>query len=445
MLYRTKRFISVTIVCLPISISAMAMNLSSPTEKSLLSPIITVNEYIGAPEASNILPVTYKSTDAGMTWRRNQINNATGRIRSISCNKGNYCVAVGEAYNNSKTTIMAYNSYDGGYTWTAHNLGVFGGTSGLESITCDETQHCVAVGAASPITKHDMKPIIFTSFDSGNSWTTNYQLPVDSQKSDAALSAVSCNRKNGMICIAVGHSYPDGNTASFISYASLDGGLTWSNKTIEDNLGVESLLSEISCDSDGKTCISIGHVSLDFVGQPANHNYQAVMYETRDSGNTWARINLPVNPSPNTSLDGITCNESHCIVVGKENNKMITLKNQGNTWIKVTPIIATSVYTIPVNGIQINQNIPFSVYDSGLDSVICDDNMLNCIAVGKIRYNVAAIADGKTIHKYINLPVSLTTKNSGETWQSTWPSIIDLDGQLHAIENSETEIASNIL
>jgi hypothetical protein len=398
------------------------------------SSIVSLSEYTGTPEYSNVAPIIYKFNDIRSTWQRNEIINAQGRIRSISCIKKNYCVGVGEVNSAPTTTLMAYNSYDGGNSWTPHNLGVFGGSSGLESVTCDENQHCVAVGAITPVGVSGMQPIVFTSSNAGNSWDVNFPEAINDHPSSTALRAVSCSGNGNINCVAVGNFYPDGKTTTLISYTSNDGGLHWSHQTIEDSQSNESLLTSLSCNNDGQHCLAVGYLSLSDVGQPANHNHHAVMYETSNSGEKWSRVSLPFDDASNASLNGISCSINRCIAAGSENSKPVFLvKKDENSWEKTYPSFNVSVVANPIAGLDILADSQFIPYGGWLQSIACDDTGVSCTGVGNTQYIVTLKNNHRRI--YVTLPTVYFSSDSGNTWEHSWPALRDKSGIMHGIEN----------
>ncbi len=406
--------------------SSLAVSQNNSLIEQSLKPMVIVSEYIDTPGQSNVTPVTYKGTDEKSSWIRNEIKNSHGRVRSLSCNSKNYCVGVGEAYTGSTTTLMAYNSYDGGNTWIPHSLGLFGGSSGLESVSCDTNQHCVAVGAATPVQNGGMQPIVYTSFNGGNSWAPNYPEPIDIWPKSSALRAISCSGNGSLNCIAVGNFYPNGTTTSFITYISNDGGIHWSHEMIGTHEGAGSLLSSISCRDNSQYCVAVGHLSW-------NNTTQPIIYETQNAGKNWSRMTLPFETSTTASLNGIACSPSRCVAVGSENARpVIIVKKTKDSWEKIYPEFH-SVGDNRIKGLDVAP-IGFSPNNGQLRSVVCDDTGASCTAVGYTRYIVTL---NQTPRKriYVTLPTIYFSSDSGSTWKHVWPGLVDESGLMHAIEN----------
>lgn len=399
-------------------------------ESTEFIPVITLSEFIGAPTPtptkSDVAPVIYTNTD-DTHWIKKEIQDSSGRIRSISCT-GQYCTGVGDIQDfhstttsggsESTTTLMSYSSYDGGINWIPNNLGRYGITSGLNGVACNADQHCVAVGGITPIGKSPgaMRPVVYTSFDSGNSWVPNYPESLDTSNG-SALHAITCFGENSQFCIALGDFNPlKTTTKTFVSYISTDGGLNWTHYIIGD-LRIDSSLRAISCNNGGEYCIAVGDLRV-------NGQMQPLIYETKNAGKNWERV--PFATSSDASLEGIACFSNSCIAVGYENNQPIILKNSNNgkdwvkskVWSKLTPNpnvrCSNHACAFLIKGINVDLKYDeFFFTSSRLNSIVCAKDGIACIAIGYDLYRIT-LQNKDTIH--VLVPVIYKSTDSGRNW-----------------------------
>ncbi len=260
-----------------------------------------------------------------------------GFIKKITCDKNNhYCTAVGNAYRptGGVRAFLAFNSIDGGFNWTSHVIGIHTGVSGvLIDVVCNKenNQYCVAVGGYSkPDT--NVAPIVYTSSDRGVNWTPNY--PKSFGTYGSVLRAVSCGGHNNQYCTAVGDfsSSLDNkiyNATTFFSYTSTDGGLTWTAKIIEMHQGGSgSLLNAITCNKDnGLDCLAVGYITS---------HAKPIIYKTNNGGIDWVSY-AQEQPHVGRLNDIMCNqnNDQHCMAIG-DGGKYPTLyksNDGGSSWI----------------------------------------------------------------------------------------------------------------
>jgi photosystem II stability/assembly factor-like uncharacterized protein len=163
------------------------------------------------PELYGILST---STDGGMTWQTQTLPFSFAY--GVSCLASTSCVAVGAG------GIAGLATSDSGANWNVDQITVPGLDGYPEAVSCPDTLHCVAVGAAEngPLPTGET-PIITTS-DGGATWSvqTNSADPLD-------LYGVSCPTTSE--CWAAGATIPadGGASTGAIILKTVTGGVNW--------------------------------------------------------------------------------------------------------------------------------------------------------------------------------------------------------------------------
>ncbi|MCL9684672.1 sialidase family protein [Legionella maioricensis] len=219
---------------------------------------VTVGYY---PSGGRYVPLSYTSSDHGVTWSLSTTlppaqGSSTNFLYSVSCEGTGHCVAVGYYNNGSRNIPLSYTSSDHGVTWNlSTTLPPAQGSSSnyLPSVSCEGTGHCVAVGYYSLAAP----PLSYTSSDHGVTWSLSTTLPPAPGSSSNNLQSVSCEGTGH--CVAVGN-YFNGSRYVPLSYTSSDHGVTWSlSTTLPPAQGSTSnFLSGVSCEGTGH-CGAVGY------------------------------------------------------------------------------------------------------------------------------------------------------------------------------------------
>jgi hypothetical protein len=210
-----------------------------------------------------------RSTDGGSTFTLDTVPTGSPDMLSVDCVGTLNCVAVG--------TSDAMVSEDGGVTWTLHPTPA----STLQSVSCENTADCTAVGGVSA-----GKAVYST--DGGKSWTLSSVPP-------ATASGVTCTAST---CIVAGES----------PYVSVNGGQTWSAKTVSG--GSDGYFSA-SCTTDGATCLAIGT-------NTAGGTNPGDLGLSTDGGSTWTNEDVRL-PASSASFQAVSCwNTSDCMAIGPD-------------------------------------------------------------------------------------------------------------------------------
>ena len=184
-------------------------------------------------EAGVMKPVSYISPNSGVTWEVSAalptyIGDGDSWLVSVSCN-GSTCTGVGFFTTMGINQPVSYVSIDSGNTWSNPIVPplIGDGASSFLKVTCQGT-NCVSTGIFSD--NGILKPLAYTSTDSGNTWAPSI-LPYIGMGNNETWG-LTCN---GKTCIATGSFF----TTSFqpVSYTSFDGGLTWSAPVTLANIG----------------------------------------------------------------------------------------------------------------------------------------------------------------------------------------------------------------
>src|SRR3990167_4966015 len=411
---------------------------------NVLTRVAIVNEFTGTPNAIGLRNTAYTSTDGGVSWTPNKIEEPKSLIRAMSCegNHGLSCNAVGDVPSgpNGITTLMAYNSFDGGFTWTSHTLDTFGFPTGLSGVTCsDDGEYCIAVGVSTPLVKGWWRPTVYTTSNGGNSWALSYLKAYGIYGS--TLRAISCNGSYIQYCTAVGEfgsGFENGsNTTTFVAYTSNDGGVNWVSHIIEKHRGI-SLLKALTCNNNGRNCIAVG-----YIGGHDNIRDQAIISRSNDGGYSWSSY-IPNQNNDGGLLNDITCNNSSCIAVGSVSS---VSENHGN----YHPVIYISqdeglnwvaAQNIQIQQSELNGGTHFYFKSGSFNSITCDHAGQYCTIIGYAYYHVDQF-HGQT-NGYVNLPIIFRTTDGGKSWSRRWPDFANTDGLISgAIANTGIGISGN--
>lgn len=241
--------------------------------------------------ASTIAPITYYTTNAGVTWtssipaQQGQTSQES-TLNGISCNgtQGQYCVAVGSYTNNSsRTQPVSYFSSDSGQTWTAVIPTPQGIIGTLQAVSCSGNtgQYCTAVGYLN--NGSHLAPTAYYSTNGGATWTASNPQQQGVTTGNSALNGINCTGDQGQYCMAVG--YYSTSTTSPVAYSSTNGGITWT-PVIPPHQGDStrnSALYGVTCrGSTGENCIVSGY----FIKVGAT-NLSPLTYYTTNHGSTW--------------------------------------------------------------------------------------------------------------------------------------------------------------
>ncbi|MCL9683608.1 exo-alpha-sialidase [Legionella maioricensis] len=182
---------------------------------------------------SRYLPLIYTSSDNGTTWSLSTTpipGSGNNSLYGVFCTSSGHCAAVGYYNNGSQNVPLSYTSSDNGATWSVSTtMPPAQGSSDhlLYSVSCDNTNHCAAVGYYNNGSRN--VPLSYTSSDNGATWSVSTTMPSPTQGSGAnVLKSVSCDNTDH--CAAVG-TYNNGSQSLPLSYNSSDNGATWSLST----------------------------------------------------------------------------------------------------------------------------------------------------------------------------------------------------------------------
>src|SRR5487761_1541999 len=240
------------------------------------------------------------STNGGLTWSA-QVAPASvtsGELSGITCVGASDCWAVGAG--------AVIGTSDGGSSWSAETLPA-SANSGLYAITCTSTAACWAVGDG-----------IVATTNGGTTWTT--QLAAGG---DDLLYGVSC--KNSSDCLAVGLG---GGLQDTLVLATTNGGSNWVPQSTPGTgpyTEFGSSLYGVTC-VGGQTCWAVGAVVGSSI-YPAGDILGSV-----DGGSTWSVKSMPTG----LDVSSIACaTASDCWLSGYENvdtPALLATTDGGQAW-----------------------------------------------------------------------------------------------------------------
>ncbi len=247
----------------------------------------------------NSAPLSYTSTNGGVTWALSTVQppqdgSGAGFLYGVACSSsGLTCTAVGSDGN---SLPLSYISTDGGVTWalsTTQPPPDGSGHGSLHGVACfGSGTNCTAVG-----TDINNAPLSYTSTDSGVTWALSMTQPPLDGSGTGYLYGVACS-SSGSTCTAVGYD----TTPTPLAYSSTNGGVTWALSTTQpplDQSGQGSILG-VACSSSSLTCAAVGY----------NGSSAPLSYLSTDGGVTWAlsTIQPPLDESGSGVLKAIAVN-----------------------------------------------------------------------------------------------------------------------------------------
>ncbi|MCA0404058.1 MAG: exo-alpha-sialidase [Proteobacteria bacterium] len=283
-------------------------------------------------------PLSYTSTDNGINWVVSTtlppaLNTSTHTLQTVSCDNANNCVAMGNYVSGAASLPLAYTSHDNGKNWiVATSLPIELGsiTNSISSVSCDYSNHCVAVGYYLDST-FTYTPLCYTSNDNGQNWALSPAIPI--LNSNNRLQSVSCDNNNN--CVAVG-LYSNGSLVLPLSYTSSDNGSNWILSVTQPPEIVGSNFYSIG----GINCNQSGHCIL--AGTYANNGVRMPLaYLSNDYGKNWlmSTTQPPMQNADQCSLTSAFCdNGNYCTSVGYCSTGMISFSvsyvstDGGNNW-----------------------------------------------------------------------------------------------------------------
>lgn len=319
--------------------------------------------------SSTVTPLGFYTTNSGSSWNAANFTLPTGTdftMYGVACDSsGLLCVAVGQ-YTNSNARPLSFTSTDGGITWNNTNptpptllsndiQSIAGATSALYGVTCSANGlNCIAVGTT---TAGGSGPLVYTTSNGGSNWNAAQILSsaLNTQNKNSTLAAagalygVACS-SDGVQCTAVGIKL----NSNPLTYTTNNSGTSWTavppnppsllmptrqgNKQL---IGASTLVS-VACSSNGMNCITVGNTT--FTGPTTT-----LVYKSSDGGASWGTFTSLTAPagSTDTRLSGITCDSSGslCTAVGTATISGVkhaisySTSDGGTTW--ETPITLT--------------------------------------------------------------------------------------------------------
>lgn len=334
----------------------------------------TICTLVGRIDMDNSLgqPVIYQTKDRGTNWTKNSLENFpsnwNGTVNSISCAGDCANAFCSTVTGNLKPTIkltqsntlpMVYvwqnNVYNKWLKASIYNASANWNT--LYSTTCvnGTNDFCFAAGFAAD---HSLeKPILAVSSKNLSVWNA---VQINNLPSQGILRNTACT-KSGSTCIAVGYS--EGLQDEPLLVASLDGGNSWTTKSIASIAN-----AYFACDPKSPRCVAVKYWGM----------YQYEAYYSQDGGKNWITSRTNKNKSGSYwGFSDLACGTDikNCVAVGSDGNHMRTAValrtiDGGVSW-------QDTYFKGPCSDLPGDEGIAF------FNSVTCDESGLNCMAKGQ--------------------------------------------------------------
>lgn len=278
-------------------------------------------------------------------------------------------------------------THNGGTTWSASSLPL--PDIQFTGVSCPSEDTCMLGG--STIVDGSGTQYLFTTTNGGAHWT---YLPIPDAIGLSNL-ALSCASTSACVAIDAGPG-PDGQGVEDTSYATSNGGVTWSHVSLPGTFRTDAL----QCPS-ADDCVATGQAPgayrvTDPMGTGGFAGSGAVAYTT-NGGLSWARGSVP---SPQFTIAGLSCSDaSHCVALNT--NNLIT-----------KPISTVAIFTDDGGASWTTSTIDEST-SLNLSSTACSSS-IDCWATGdSLSQGVVTSSSGSSS------PVIFATSDRGETWTSS--------------------------
>jgi photosystem II stability/assembly factor-like uncharacterized protein len=266
------------------------------------------------------------SRNSGASWTDAPLPPKLSSLDAISCGSSLVCDSVGVYFQPGPTDTrpgVIIQTHDEGRSWSREELPRVGS---LQSISCADVLHCVAVGA-SGTSVQSTREIAARTSDGGRSWTVQVF-----HTGNLSLTDISCPIAND--CVAVGGVYRGTYTSA--TEVTFDDGLRWQYETFR---APGTLLGSVTCPSL-EVCIATGQrYGHEIDGSPGS--VTPIYYTSSDSGRTWVSHNAP----PGGAIEDVGCPSlPHCVAVGSKGP--LISDDDGSTWTVGSPSATLSQYSI---------------------------------------------------------------------------------------------------
>ena len=250
----------------------------------------------------------YTSTNSGFTWTSNR-EPQSGSLM------GSWYAVASSADGNKLAALQlntVFTSTNAGISWTSNN--VPGGTN-LISIasSADGAKLVVAVGLTPSFNFAWQRGFIYTSTDSGATWT-------QSGAPNKYWSSVASSADGTKLVAA---AMDDSANAGWI-YTSTNSGFTWTQTSAPTN----SYWVSVASSADGSKLAAVNFPAYTFIGGNLVFTALGLVYISTNSGATWVSNNVPNNTwqSVASSADGTK------LVAIPQGGGIYTTTNSGAAW-----------------------------------------------------------------------------------------------------------------
>jgi hypothetical protein len=347
--------------------------------------------------------VTEWTTNEGATWTLRKLPAGVAEVDSITCVKGNVCVAAG--YNDNEDPVLMVTG-DEGRVWRIHPIppavadGVsMSGASML--VACMTGRECLAAG------RFGGAADVYRTLDGGLTWRT-IKLPGGLSR----IGALSCDRAGLCAVSSVGHLIAN----------SVDGGLVWA---LRPGPASDVEISDVDCPADG-FCVGVGDSAQGHV----------VVLRTNVSVSRWtvASIAGPAGAQPNA----ISCAaHGSCAVVGESPDStefLASSSDTGRTWHNedasvqaLEPISVSCAVpgTCEAVGIELGQGIAMGTTNDG--ATWTNQQLPTGVqALYRVSCASASVCQASGVRSSPPGPVMLGTTDGGAAWSvEPIPSSVD--------------------
>lgn len=301
--------------------------------------------------------VTYTTQDGGLSWSKPlvlplppSVYNQKGFVMArITCDDSGVSCKIAGGFYGDEVAPLLYTTKDAGHQWKLITSlqepdGTLAHFTQLNSIACDANGvFCMAVGSAYTQDLiwgfiYSIKPLIYTTEDSGESWNSPITLSVDDADAELYnfLLDVACSETDRRCSVFGANFDSDSQTAKYFSVMTNNGGLNWEKQRVVTLSSSGSQIYSLDCDAKVMSCSIVGF------SRAGSGVYKPVIYNTSNGGENWTRDTQFKFPQF-SALSDIFCSkvDGRCVAVGiRPNEETYHLVSPGGSFFSHESMLA---------------------------------------------------------------------------------------------------------
>jgi photosystem II stability/assembly factor-like uncharacterized protein len=228
---------------------------SDQPEQPLIAPLQGVSRTVvmrtqdgGKSWSSTVLPWSNTPTGAA-AW-------SSGQELTATCTSLTVCVGIatvlaeGNSSGIQATSMLELRTTDGGVTWSSNWIQNIPGT--VSALTCPDVDHCYATVEVTNLGSKTGSPGVLATSDGGATWQLE-NVFTSTPSRDNALTSITCSSINTCLVSGFQRSTTNAKLSTGTIFVTSDGGQTWSPSQLPADLGI---VTEVDC-AVAQPCLAI--------------------------------------------------------------------------------------------------------------------------------------------------------------------------------------------